>query len=245
MPFFLTFLPPVIGLAGALLLIALGWRAQAWTLLLGLALYGLLFLVLVGFTPNRWLRANATLSTNTPIRVRPTTAVILGFGYEMAGDAMQPGPANQALVDWVLNNQPQITTLLVQEGVLVALTPEQLRNKTVRRIHRHDPAIYVDTLDATFCAVRQLQALNQSTVLLVAHDLQLQRAAWDFARVQRQLCPTCTLVIPDLPATPYPANSVQFQTRSAFIYKILELLYLRPRDLLRAMPTTCKAPLEE
>lgn len=243
MPLFLTFLPPVIGLTGALLLIALSWRAQPWVLLLRLILYGLLFLVLVGFTPNRWLRANATLSPNTPILARPTTAVILGFGYEMAGDAMRPGPANQFSLDWVLNNQPQITTLLVQEGVLVAMTPAQLHDKIVRRIHQHDPAIYVDTLDAAFCAVRQLQALNQSTVLLVAHDVQLQRAAWDFARVQRQLCPTCALVIPDLPATPYPANSVQFQTRSAFVYKILELLYLRPRDLLRPLPTTCKAPL--
>jgi hypothetical protein len=86
--------------------------------------------------------------------------------------------------------------------------------------------------------------LQQKTVLLVTHDLQLQRAAWDFARICQQLWITCTLVIPDLPATPYPTQSGHFQTRRAFIYKMLELLYLRPRDLLRAPPTQCKAPIE-
>lgn len=241
MQLFITFLPHVLGIIGALLIVGLGWRKGLW-LLVSLAIYALLFLLLVGLTPNRWLRARPTAESNPTTTSAPTIAVILGFGYEMVGNAMQPGPANQFLLDWVLSRQPEINTLLVQEGVRVALTPAQLRDKQVHRIHRHDPARYVDTLDAAFCAMRQLQSLKQTRVLLVAHDQQLQRAAWDFARVRAQACPTCMVVIPDLPATPYPANSVHLQTRAAFIYKLIELLYLRPRDLLRTTPTTCKAP---
>ena len=240
MQLFLTFLPHALGITGALLIIGLGWRKQGLWLLVSLAIYALLFLLIVGLTPSRWLWARPT--TDLTSTADPTGAVILGFGYEMVGKDMRPGVANQFLLDWVLSHQPQINILLVQEGVRVALTPAQLQDKQVHRIHRHDPAIYVDTLDAAFCAIRQLQQLKQTTVLLVAHDQQLQRAAWDFERVREQACATCTLVIPDLPATPYPVNSVHLQTRAAFIYKLIELLYLRPRDLLRATPTVCKAP---
>jgi len=175
--------------------------------------------------------------------VPPTSAVVLGFGYEMVEQEMQPGAANQFLVDWVARQQPQINTLLVQEGVRSAMTPTLLHDKNVRRIHRHDPAIYVDTLDTAFCALRQLQQLNQKTVLLVAHDLQLQRAAWDFERVRQAMCLDCTVLIAAMPDTPYPAASVHFQTHNEFVYKLVELLLLRPRDFLRAIPTTCKAPL--
>lgn len=93
---------------------------------------------------------------------------------------MRPGAANQFLVDWLLAHQPQVTTLLVQEGVRSALTPDRLAQKNVYRIHRHDTAIYVDTLDTAFCALRELQKLKTETVLLVAHDLQLQRARLGF-----------------------------------------------------------------
>ena len=238
MQLFTTFLPHALGVAGALLIIGRGWRLPTISILALLVLYGGLFLIAVGLTPNRWLRAHATPNP------RPTTAVILGFGYETVDNVMLPGPANQFLLDWVLREHPQISTLLVQEGVRVAISPPLLQEKMVYRIHRHDPTLYIDTLDAAYCALHRLQQLEQTSVLLVAHDLQLQRAAWDFERVRRQLCATCTLVIPDLPATPYPIHSVHRQTRSAFVYKIIELLYLRPRDLLRALPTQCKAPID-
>jgi len=243
MQLFAIFLPHVLGVAGALLILGRGWRLAPRSLLAILVLYAGLFLVAVGLTPDSWLRARPTPD------LKPTTAVILGFGYElvsdeMVADEMLPGPANQFLLNWVLTQQPQIRTLLVQEGVHVAIAPVQLQEKAVYRIHRHDPAIYIDTLDAAYCALHQLQQLGQTNVLIVTHDLQLQRAAWDFERVRRHLCPICTLVIPDLPATPYPIHSVHLQTRSAFVYKIIELLYLRPRDLLRPIPTQCKAPVD-
>lgn len=238
---FLIFLPHILGTLGAIVILGVGWRTPVTTLLLYLPIYGLLFLVGIGCTPSRWLRAKATTVANPTLA--PTTAIVLGFGYEEEGEAMRPGAANQFLVQWLLATQPQVTTLLVQEGIHSALTPALLTEKEVRRIHRHDPAIYVDTLDTAFCALHQLQKLGKQNVLLVAHDLQLQRAVWDFARVQQAACTHCTVATAATPNTPYPTNSVHFQTRNEFTYKLIELLLLRPRDFLRATPTTCKAPL--
>lgn len=238
----LIFLPHLIGVVGALVILYLGWRTPLVTLLIALPSYALVLLVAIGLTPSSWLHVRATSAASLAV-APPTSAVVLGFGYEMAEQEMRPGTANQFLVDWVTRQQPQINTLLVQEGVRSAMTPTLLHDKNVRRIHRHDPAIYVDTLDTAFCALRQLQQLNQKTVLLVAHDLQLQRAAWDFERVRQAMCLDCTVLIAAMPDTPYPAASVHFQTHNEFVYKLVELLLLRPRDFLRATPTTCKAPI--
>ncbi len=235
----LIFLPHLLGVVGALLILYFGWRTPIMTLFITLPLYALILLIAIGFTPSQWLHARATHLATTP----PTSAVMLGFGYEVVGEAMQPGAANQFLVDWVTQQQPQINTLLVQEGIRSAMPPALLQAKNVQRIHRHDPAIYVDTLDTAFCALRHLQQSNQQSVLLVAHDLQLQRAAWDFERVRQAMCLDCTVLIAAIPDTPYPAASVHFQTHNEFVYKLVELLLLRPRDFLRATPTTCKAPI--
>lgn len=238
---FVIFLPHILGMLGAFVILGVGWRTPITTLLLYLSIYGLLFLVGIGCTPSRWLRAKATPVANPTLA--PTTAIVLGFGYEGEGDAMRPGAANQFLVQWLLENQPQITSLLVQEGIHSALTPAILTEKEVQRIHRHDPAIYVDTLDTAFCALHELQTIGKQRVLLVAHDMQLQRAAWDFARLQQTICPQCTVMTAAIPDTAYPTHSVHWQTRNEFIYKLVELLLLRPRDFLRATPTDCKAPL--
>jgi hypothetical protein len=205
-----------------------------------LLIYALLFCIVITLTPSRWLRVPVALQTNLPF-AKPTTAVILGFGYEMTDDKMTPGAANQFLLDWLLTNHPKVTTLLVQEGVRVAMTPRLLDDKQVYRIHRHDPAIYVDTLDTAFCAWQRVQQLHQKTVLLVAHDRQLQRAVWDFERVRQVVCPHCAITVATIPDTPYPTASVHWQTRNEFFYTLVELLYLRPRDWLRAIPTHCKA----
>jgi hypothetical protein len=85
--------------------------------------------------------------------------------------------------------------------------------------------------------------MGKKKALLVAHDLQLQRLAWDFERISQAMCPDCTFVIPEIHDTPYPANSVHWQTRNEFVYKIVEVLIARPRDFLSPIPTECKAPL--
>lgn len=238
---FTIFLPHIIGALGTLAVVGIGWRASWVTLVVNLLLYAILFLLVVAFTPSQWLRAPATAQVDPTHN--PMTAIVLGFGYEEEGDTMRPGAANQFLVQWLASTQPQVTTMLVQEGIHSAISPELLATKDVHRIHRHDKAIYVDTLDTAFCALQGLQKLGEHSVLLVAHDLQLQRAVWDFERIRQAACAQCTVVTGVMPDTPYPTNSVHFQTRNEFIYKLVELLLLRPRDFMRATPTSCKAPL--
>ncbi|MBX3011141.1 MAG: hypothetical protein KF832_06515 [Caldilineaceae bacterium] len=235
-----VFLPHLVGVLGFFAILALGWHMSWPALLSTLLLFAMLFLLGVGFVPSPWLRLSAT--ANAP-HLAPTTAILLGFGYEEDGDTMRPGAANQFLVDWLFSTHPQVQTMLVQEGIYSAITPELLANKEIRRIHRHDKTIYVDTLDTAFCALQEVQKLGAHPVLLVAHDLQLQRAVWDFARVRQAACAQCTVVAAAMPDTPYPAASVHWQTHNEFIYKLVELLVLRPRDFLRATPTNCKAPL--
>jgi len=242
---FRVFIPHILGLLGAVLwFMVVVQIAKQRTVLIAVTsfpLYILLFLTLVGATPSGWLRATPTEDQNADI------AVVFNFGYEMNGDQMMPGEANQHLWEWIVNNKPlQLRTVLLQAGVWVAADEETVKSLGIERmrIHRHDPHIYVDTLDATFCALQQIQKRDKKKVLLVAHGLQIQRVAWDFERISRVICPDCAFVIPEIYDVPYPANSVHFQTRNEFIYKITELLIARPRDYLSQIPTSCIAPID-
>ncbi len=239
-----VFLPHLLGITGLILWIAAIAKVAAHKLpwvVLSLPLYLLVFLIFVALIPNSWLSVKPTTDQNAD------TAIILGFGYVMTDAGMKPGRANQALLDWTLDNKAsQLRLLLLQEGVWVASDETLLGKLGIERarIHRHDPALYVNTLDTAYCAIRQLQAHGKTKAILVAHNLQLQRVAWDFDRVSAQICPDCTFVIPDLQAMPYTPDSVHWQTRNEFFYKITEVLVARPRDLLSSIPTECKAPLD-
>lgn len=235
---FNVFIPHILGIVGAILYFAFIRVKGTVLMAVSLPVYAFLFLTLVGLTPSRWIQAKPTKGQDAD------TVIILGFGYEMERGEIKPGKANQFLLDWTIDNRfSQVKTLLVQEGTWVAIDAEVFKKLDVRKIHRHDPKIYVNTLDTAFCAIQQLKKLNQNRALLVAHDLQLQQVAWDFERVSKEICPECTFVIPDIPDTPYPANSIHLQTRNEFFYKIIELLISRPRDFLSPVPTQCKAPL--
>jgi len=224
-------------------------RFQIPALLIGVLAYTIAFMVLLGLTPDQWMHAAATQNWREETRVADT-AIVLGFGYEKdASGTMQAGDANRFLLDWVIDNT-SATTIFVQEGVWVAACGVSADRCTysgreLKRIHFHDENIYVNTLDTAFCAMEQMAKFDKSKAVLVTHDLQLQRATWDIERVkQRSDWQSFTFVIPEIPDTPYPANSVQWQTRNQFIYKVVELLISRPRDFLTPVPDKCEAPLQ-
>jgi hypothetical protein len=240
-----VFTPHVLGIMGAILwikvVIELSRQRSLLDASISAIIYIVIFLILVGTTPSRWLRAAPTQDQNAEV------AVVFNFGYELSQDQMTPGEGNQHLWEWIIHNRPsQLTTILVQEGVWVAANEETLKNLDLEmvRIHRHDPLIYVDTLNAAFCSIQQIQRLGKKRIMLIAHDLQIQRVAWDFQRVAQVNCPDCVFLIPEIGDVPYPANSVHLQTRSEFIYKITELLISRPRDFLSQVPTRCIAPID-
>lgn len=238
MNIFQVFIPHILGITGAILCMVVVRSSKDTLLVISLPAYALLFLLLVGLTPSQWMRSKPTSEQ------KATTIVILSFGYEEEEGRLKPGKANEFLWDWVIENQAsQMETVLVQEGTWATIDEGEFDKLDIKRIHQHDPKIYVNTLDTAFCAIRQLQRLGKKKVMLVAHDLQLQRVAWDFERARQEMCLDCELVIPNLPDTPYPVNSVHFHTRNEFIYKIIELLISRPRDFLSPVPNQCKAPL--
>ena len=241
---FRVFIPHILGVTGAILwflLVAQFFKERlVLVAVISLPLYSLLFLTLVSLTPSKWLRATPTNNQDAEI------AFVFSFGYEMDGNQIKPGEANLFLWKWIAHNKPlHLSTILVQEGVWVATDEETLKNLGIEkmRMHQHNPHIYVDTLNATFCALQQIQKLDKKKILLVAHDLQLQRVAWDFERIGHVTCPDCVFVIPEIYNVPYPTNSIHFQTRNEFIYKIAELLIARPRDFLSQIPTKCNAPI--
>lgn len=218
------------------------WLALLLSPLLGAAL----FVVVAQLVPDAWLRARPQGDSQTV-----DVAIVLGFGYEeMPQQAMKPGAANEFLLQWVLDTQPQVKTILAQEGVWVARCLEtdavcHVGDVELLRIHRHDPALDVNTLQTAVCAIERMRDLGASRAVLVAHDLQLWRTAADFERARQTLSPDFEFVVPMMPDTPYPAHSAQWRTRNEFIYRVIELL-ARFRDSERftpVVPETCIAPL--
>ena len=144
--------------------------------------YVVLFLRLSVF----WIRATPTPGWQQQT-AKVDTVLVFGFGIESdAQERIQPGAANRALLDWALDRRHG-GTMLVQEGVLAAANEEprggRLATWDVRRMHRHLPGVYVDTLHAAYCAVEQMERLGRRRALVVTHDLQLARAAADLRRV--------------------------------------------------------------
>lgn len=208
-------------------------------------------LILVPYTSDEWMRAKPTEGWEKGI-LEIDTAIILGFGYETDKNGnMEAGEANEFLLNWVIN-KTNATTILVQEGVWVAACNESdttclVSGREIKRIHLHDENVYVNTFDAAFCALENMEVLDKKKAILVAHDLQLKRVARDFEIVKqaRKGWQDFIFVIPKIPDTPYlddPPNN-QKHTRNEFYYRIVELICSRPRDFKSEIPTKCKAPL--
>ena len=214
-------------------------------------------LVLAGFSgtiiflfSDLWLRAGPTSDWETKV-AKASVGIILGYGYEEEDDNMQPGEANRFLLQWAIDNT-QADLFLVQEGVWAAAGQVKAsRPVTLQKIHRHDPLRYVNTFETAFCAFVKIQEINNhglDQIVLVAHDLQLQRAYWDFTKVKNSCADWSKLeiIIPNIPDVPYvkhPAKAQQ-HTGSELCYKLIELFLARPRDYLAAVPQKLDIPMD-
>ncbi len=266
---------PALVFYPALFLLALVLGNALWYRSLGswrrgavLFLVAWIALVLLGcaVAPRSWLRLSPEDNRETLAAAQETweTAIVFGFGYIAkpgdpndtvgSGDTSRkrehilPGPANKALLDWVVEHTVA-DTLIVQEGVWAAAcdtaaTECEYQGHRLVRMHPHDPNHYVNTLDASVYALDQLSLLNRKRTLVVAHDLQLARALMAMRRVAAAL-PAATrteLVAPDLPPIPFVPGGAHLQTSHAWLYKPIELLVARPRDALWPVPRTCGSP---
>jgi hypothetical protein len=114
--------------------------------------------------------------------------------------------------------------------------------RTLQRMHRHVEGVRVDTLEAARCAAPILLALRAKRVVVVAHDLQLTRAAWDLDRALDALGETdVELVVGDVGLVVSPGSGTQWQTCARPLYTLVELYWARPRDVLRRIPEECPA----
>ncbi len=198
--------------------------------------YSLFFLSCSG----PWLRARPTKDWETRVK-GIDTAIVLGFGIEKDDKGnLLAGKANRFLLDWAMKNTGA-KTLLVQEGIrLAAMEMEAGSGKPLGRelvlIHPHSERNYVDTLEAVHLALKKMSELGRSRAVLVAHELQLQRAFWDLCKVRkaRREWKDIEIIKPHVPKTPFPGNSLHWHTRGSLRYKLAELFWSRPRDYFAA-----------
>jgi len=217
----------------------LGMKRQQMTTVLTLlcavlafAGYSLLFLSCSG----PWLRAKPTKGWENRMK-SIDTAIVLGFGIEKDDKGnLLAGRANRFLLAWTLENTTS-KALLVQEGIrLAAMEIEAESGKPIQRdlvmIHAHNEKNYVNTLQAAYFAFKKMSELGKSKAVLVAHDLQLERAYWDLVKVRktRPEWKHIEIIVPRIPKTPFPGDSIQWHARGGFRYKFIELFWSRPRD---------------
>ena len=191
------------------------------------------------FFSNRWLQSDGSGNWRRDCLLADAV-LIFGFGFNKGSDGRPgAGVANEAMLNWTLAHT-RAATLLVQEGAALAVqilrrSDEESIQRRFISVHALDGAAYVDTWQAACCAMEKMALLDIDKVLVVAHPHQLQRAAWVLAQLMQRHVDLgrVSVVIPELPAIPYPVDSAQWHTRSSWRFKLIELLAARPRDWMR------------
>ncbi|MEM7802783.1 MAG: hypothetical protein AAF633_26570 [Chloroflexota bacterium] len=200
--------------------------------------------------PSSWFRAASDGDLE-----QIDTAIIMGFGFErtMNGE-MSAGAANQFLLEHLINAYPNVETLFVQEGVWVGVCAQAALTCQVKRldgepialyrIDRHDDTVDLHTMDIAVCALERMVQFNKREAILIAHDLQLWRAAENFSRAAPLTCPECQILTGEVPDSPYPLQSEQLRTRYERLFMGADLI-ARIRDRLQPgqIPRTCPMPM--
>jgi len=182
--------------------------------------------------PDDWIRAEPTSTQDAE------AAIVFGFGYVIDGPRVLPGSANAFMVDWLICHHPEIKTVLAQVGAYSEYERRRQRGELpddlkIIDIHEPRPGVYsnyVNSMDVAKMAVEIMHAEGVGRVLVLAHHLQLKRAAWDVARIMKKTNLVGEVFIPDLPDVPFPRDSAEWHSRCRWRYKLAEMLISRPRD---------------
>jgi hypothetical protein len=199
------------------------WTRIAWAVLcyfVGLAVTAAVLLCCV-------LRAERLRAEPRGELAEADSFVVFSFG--LGPDAKgkpTAGASNRALALWVLEHNPARKPTIVQEGVYLALEELNAVGDWVIRLSDR-PGVYVDTMGAAYQAETAMHLRGLKRPVVVAHDLQLQRAAWSMEAVGVK-----DFVVPELPPTPFDPQSVQHSgTRGEFAWVVREQLVARPLTL--------------
>ena len=179
------------------------------------------FAMATDWMPDSWLRASP----------RGTVAdgdafVVLAFGLRDNA----AGASNEALADWLIQNNPKLLPAIVQEGVYRALKNRESSQPKLKvdgwaKRMPHKDGEDVNTSAACAQAALLLQQAGYKKPVLAAHDLQLRRMVWNF----ESLGYSDGLIVPEMPETPFDPDSTQhWGTRSRMVWVTEELLWQRP-----------------
>ena len=164
--------------------------------------------------------------------------VVIAFGFGIEKDPngyLSAGQANDSIMKWVSKNS-DAKYIIAQKGC--ALSKFIGSESQIIQMHPHNDSIYVNTFEAAEFALNKLDSLYQTgeiknyKVLVVAHDLQLERAFWILKKMseKRKNIVPYGFIVPKMPPIPFSANSSQIHTRCGFLYTAIELFISRPRD---------------
>jgi hypothetical protein len=166
---------------------------------------------------------------------KANTVIAFGFGIdENAQGQLSAGKANDSIMKWVLKNtNPKF--IIAQKGCAISKYIDQ--KTRVIDMHLHGSR-YINTSEAASFALQKLDSLSATNsemndyVVIVAHDYQLQRAAWIIQKLHKKERHKLDykFIIPEIVPIPFPSSSNQFHTKNRYIYSLFELFISRPRD---------------
>jgi len=184
---------------------------------------------------------------------RPSAiALVLTMGFVEDGSTVEEfaGPANQDLLAWIESNL-NVDTIISQEAAYRLLCDELTLDtcmndgRVVHRMHEHSTNQNVRTHEAASCGLIQALQLGASTVVVVAHPLQLRRSVDRVERASAALDSDIQIVTPHIPRSDvsFSPTSDQEQARNAVSYRFWHLPAQTAQWIDRAEPpTTCIAP---
>lgn len=196
-----------------------------------LLVYFLLFNVL----STAWIRATPTSNFKSEIE-QAGSVVVFGFGLDKdEEDKPLPGKANTELHNWINANISK-KVIIGQYGNMLAFETSLATNSFIL-MHKHNHNEHVNTYEAAIFALNKLDSLYKSgqineKVVVVAHDMQLQRAVWILDKLSKENNDwgRYKFIIPGISGIPFSLRSIQFHTKGHFLYNCVELFYSRPRD---------------
>jgi hypothetical protein len=163
----------------------------------------------------------------------PPGSTVLALGFEYLGEAngsLAPGEANAALARQLALCADRFAQVVTQKAISDALQQAGLLENglllgrvPIRQMHPHQAGASVRTLQALESALRGLDPLPE-TVVLLAHDKQIERSFWDLRSLY-----TGTILLWKINAIPYARPGWAAPLRWA----LRELYLARPADFLQ------------
>jgi hypothetical protein len=164
------------------------------------------------------------------------TVIIFGFGFGKDNSGKMTPEASNEFLYRLAREQSDMKYLIMQEGVYIAAINDSvsIRNAGIELIRMHpiDLKKDVNTFEASEYAIRQMAMVNQKKAIVYAHSMQIRRAIADLNKIAKSIpgYADFEFIEPDVPSTPFPANTAQKRTGSKVIYRFIELYGSRLRD---------------